>query len=329
MGKLTRSWKLFGCAVSVIRKNKQLLMFPIVSFLLVLPIAVFCLGLPIAWPSGHAFFSAPHWETVAERFGVAIGETSQMEMQREASGNVANGHGRNDIKHSNSAAAVYGYMAGVYLLSMFLATFLNVAFYNEILNALKGEGVSIGRGLRFAASCWKAVLFWSLLAGLVGIIIRTIEERLSFVGSWIARLLGLAWSVATVFVVPVIIRERETANPLAFLKTSTRLLIKTWGEALIGFLGLRIGSGLILIVSILWLGLAVFAGVMLHNVFLICGAALLWLLAMIVLAYVVGVAQKVYVGALFLYAAEGVIPVPFDQEMLNMAWKVKGAPKQK
>ncbi len=319
---------MFGCAVSVIGKNKRLLMFPLVSFFLVLPIALFCLGLPIAWPSGHAFFSSPHWERVAERFGVPFEKTASADVRHGTSGTVTGELGSNDTKHSGSTAAVYGYMAGVYLLSMFLATFLNVAFYSEILNALKGEGVSIGRGLRFAASCWKAILFWSLLAGVVGIVIRAIEERLSFVGSWIARLVGLAWSVATVFAVPVLITNRETANPVAFLRTSTRLLVRTWGEALVGFLGLQIGTGLVLIVSILWLGLAVFASVMLKSVLLICAAAVLWLLAMLVLAYVVGVAQKVYIGALFLYAAEGAIPEPFDQHMLNMAWKVRGAPRQ-
>lgn len=325
MGKLTRSWKLFGCAMSVIGRNKRLLMFPIVSFFLVLPIAVFCLGLPVAWPSGHAFFSAPHWERVAERFGAVAGNVHRAGGQGEAAANEAGGPGVENAGGFGRHGAVYGYMAAVYLVSMFLATFLNVAFYNEVLSALKGGGVSIGRGLRFAASCWKAVLFWSLLAGLVGIIIRAVEERLSFVGTWISRLLGLAWSVATVFVVPVIIRDRETVNPVAFLKTSAQLLTRTWGETLIGFLGLQIGSGLILVVSLLWLGLAVFAGVMLKSVLLIGGAALVWLLAMIALAYVVGVAQKVYVGALFLYAAEGSIHGPFDREMLNMAWKAKRA----
>ena len=28
-------------------------------------------------------------------------------------------------------------------------------------------------------------------------------------------------------------------------------------------------------------------------------------------------------GALYLYAAEGIIPAPYSQEMLDMAWKFK------
>jgi len=32
---------------------------------------------------------------------------------------------------------------------------------------------------------------------------------------------------------------------------------------------------------------------------------------------------KIYVGALYVYASEGVVPESFDEEVLNMAWKVK------
>jgi len=325
MGKFMRSWKLFGCAASVIGRNKRLLLFPIVSFFLVIPIAIFCLGLPIAWPSGHAFLSGPHWLRVAERFGASAATFARAEAHHGESAGAAGEQGHNEAGRPVPVAGVYGYMAGVYLLSMFLATFLNVAFYSEILNALKGGGVSIGRGLRFAASRWKAILCWSLLAGLVGILIRAIEERLGFIGAWIAKLVGFAWSVATVFAVPVLITESETANPVVFVKTSARLLARTWGEALVGFLGLQIGTGLILVVSLLWLGAAAVVSVMLKSVLLIGVAFGVWLLVIIVLAYVVGVAQKVYVGALFLYAAEGTILAPFDRETLNMAWKVKGA----
>ena len=42
----------------------------------------------------------------------------------------------------------------IYFVSMFLATFFNVAFYNEIIAALNGKGVSFARGLAWpAADC--------------------------------------------------------------------------------------------------------------------------------------------------------------------------------
>ena len=60
------------------------------------------------------------------------------------------------------------FFAVAYFVSMFLATFSNVAFYHEIMQALNGQPVFIRRGFRFAATRWKAVLLWSLFAGLVG-----------------------------------------------------------------------------------------------------------------------------------------------------------------
>jgi hypothetical protein len=35
------------------------------------------------------------------------------------------------------------------------------------------------------------------------------------------------------------------------------------------------------------------------------------------------VASNVYRGALYLYAAQGVVPAPYTQEMMDSAWKFK------
>src|SRR5437879_4483252 len=40
-------------------------------------------------------------------------------------------------------------------------------------------------------------------------------------------------------------------------------------------------------------------------------------------SYLTSVASQVYKGALYLYAAEGIIPEPYNREMLDMAWKFK------
>jgi uncharacterized membrane protein YeaQ/YmgE (transglycosylase-associated protein family) len=83
-----------------------------------------------------------------------------------------------------------------YFTSMFLGTFCNVAFYQEIMQALNGNAVSIRRGFQFAAMRWRTVLLWSLFAGLVGYIIRAIEQRVGIFGKLIAGLIGFTWSMA-------------------------------------------------------------------------------------------------------------------------------------
>jgi len=48
-----------------------------------------------------------------------------------------------------------------------------------------------------------------------------------------------------------------------------------------------------------------------------------WLLSTLLVAYFENVINKVFQCALYIYAAEGVIPGPFDQALLDAAWKVK------
>ena len=48
---------------------------------------------------------------------------------------------------------------------------------------------------------------------------------------------------------------------------------------------------------------------------------------MIAFFYLLNVAGQVYRGALYLYAAEGTAPGPFNAEQMNAAWKMKSGGK--
>ncbi len=304
MNKLQRSWLLLKSSLAVIARNKLLLVFPITIFLCTTAIILFFLAPPVLRPTGHSYLSAEHWQ--------AIGHS----LFRSADA----GAGRSQVVFSPMAM---GYLAFLYLLSMFIATFCNVAFYHEILGALRGEPVSIVRGVRFACSRVSSILMWSLFAGLVGLLIKVIEERMPLVGRIIGRIIGLAWSIAAVFSIPVIVREEQNANPIAVLRRSAGVLKRTWGEALIGYVGLSFANGIIFAASFVSLLAAIAALVAIHFYWLIPVAVLGWLLGLFVWAYLTGVASHVYRGALYLYAAEGVIAEPYNQEMLDMAWKYK------
>jgi len=177
--------------------------------------------------------------------------------------------------------------------------------------------------LKFAATKIRPILMWTLLAGVVGLIIKTIEQRLSWVGQIFGKLIGVAWSVAAVFAIPVIVRDEQTSNPIAVLRKSADVLKRTWGEALIGYIGLSFANSLIVLGSLLWLCGVIAVSIWLHTYWMIPVAAVGWLLALIAWGYVSNVASQVYRGALYLYAAEGFIPAPYDQAMLDQAWKFK------
>jgi len=92
---------------------------------------------------------------------------------------------------------------------------------------------------------------------------------------------------------------------------------------LIGYVGLTFANTLIAIGSLVLLVGALFASIALNNYWLIAMTGVLWLFTMFAWAYLTSVASQVYKGALYLYAAEGVVAEPYSQEMLDMAWKFK------
>jgi len=277
-------------------------LFPIAITLLTCVIALFFFA-PIAfWSTGHAYSDAAHWQAVAHRW-----------MTWDAGG-----------KHLHVNPAGYALLVTFYLVSTFLATFFNVAFYSQILNALRGQPVSLSGGLRAASDRVGAVLAWSLFTGLVGLLIKTLEERVGIVGRWIVRLIGVAWSVASVFAVPVIVLGEPTVNPVSVLKSSASLLRRTWGESLIGFIGIRIGGLIALIGSVVLLGLGITLAVVLKSVVTAVLTFCLWVIALIAFMYLMNVASQVYLGALYLYASQGAAPGPFAEDQMHAAWKVKG-----
>jgi hypothetical protein len=158
---------------------------------------------------------------------------------------------------------------------------------------------------------------------LVGWLIRAIEERLPWVGRILMGFIGMAWSVAAVFAIPVIIQEQPMRNPLKILQQSAMTLKRTWGEGLIGYVGFSAGSWAMFIGTLPALVLGIGLAVLLKSVWLGITAGVFWVLGLVMLAYVSRVAAHVYRCALYIYAAEGVVPEPYSQDLLDMAWKVK------
>ncbi len=309
MGRLKTSFDLLNRSLTVIMQNKKLLVFPMIEFISIIIIGIFFLSPALFWNSGYSITDAQHWKALGNHMLQIAGKN----------------HADKSIVGIILNDKWYAWSILIYLISMFTATFFSVAFYNEIINGLNNRGVSISRGIKAAISKIKLIMIWSLFAGIVGIIIRTLEERLSFVGRWIVGLIGIAWSVASIFAAPVIIKEEKSLNPFKVLKTSALMLKKTWGESIIGYLGI---GGFLLAIFIVSLPLFIAVCIILGNsipdmagvIFILI---FLYIISMSILGYLATIANHVYRGALFLYATEGVVPGPYDEDMMNKAWKVK------
>jgi hypothetical protein len=310
--RFKNGWQLFLNSFDVMRKNKSLLLFPVATLALTMVMAALFLT-PIALqPTGHSYSEKAHWAAVGQRLFV-VGPPTEYDIAR----------GRKESVSITPQAYAYGVL--FYFLSMFLATFFNVAFVHEIFNALNGEPVTISDGLQFAGTKVKPILMWTLFAGAIGLLIRTLEQKVGFIGRWVVSLIGLAWSVAAVFVIPVLVMEKHPDNPIGVVRQSAGVISKTWGEALAGYAGLQIGGIIVGLGSIVVAFFAIAGGIYLSNLGLTFAVLGIWFVFICAFSYAMSVASQIYLCVLYRFATSGNIPQGYTPEMLTMAWRPKKA----
>lgn len=298
------SRQLVRSSLHVIRRHPRLLLFPVVSSACAIALALFFFSPLLVWLSNHGWPTLPLMEDFGHDARRLVEE------------------GRAAWFTGSSRLAFYAYGAAIYLVSLFVAGFFNVAFYHEILRALAGESVSVRSGLLFAASRGRAILGWTLLAGTVGLVIRAIEDRLGWLGRIVMGFVGVAWSVAAVFAIPVIVRSEEN-SPFAVLRHSAATLKRTWGESIVGYAGIQFGGIAAVIGATLMLFLSVALAAQARMIGMMIGFGVAWLLFVIALGMFISVATHVYRCALYVYASEGVVPGPFTAELMDAGWRVR------
>ena len=327
--RISTSWQLLKASVSITFRHPKLLWFPVVATAATAVIAIFflsSLAVPLALhDTGYKFNQKEHWVALEKYY-------LPQSVDRHSTKILDNGR-KLGVTSSTTTSQSWtltphgAYTASIpvilYFVSMFLATFFNVAFYHEIIAALNGDTVSLRRGLAAARSRLPAILAWSLMAGLVGWAIRFVEQRLPFGGRIVMALVGLAWSIAAVFAIPVIVREPETTNPIRVLKQSAATLKHAWGEGLAGYVGFSTAVFGLVLVSLVPLAAAGLLAYALSNGWIFAISAALWLIGLVGLGYLSGVARNVFRCVLYQYAVEGVVPEPYNSDLLDQAWKFK------
>src|SRR5262249_3370136 len=141
-----------------------------------------------------------------------------------------------------------------------------------------------------------SILQWALVAATVGVVLRNLEERMGILGRIIMRIIGVAWTLACYFVVPVLAFEDLT--PIQAIKRSSRLFRDTWGEKVVGGFSFSLVFLLLLIPGFgLWFAAMVLggaSGLFIGLVFLI--------LYFLVLSVVSSAVQGIFNTALYRYA---------------------------
>jgi hypothetical protein len=208
-------------------------------------------------------------------------------------------------------------------LAYYVANYFVIIFFNSALIAcalirFKGGNPTLGDGFSAAFARLPQIFCWALVAGTVGMLLRILqsntENRLS---RFLISLLGLAWSSATYFVVPVIVVEK--LGPLAAGKRSLEILRSTWGESL----GARFGTGCIVALMMLVSFVPVIVGFVCWGIGLpVVGIPLVLAgLGMVMTVVLISSAlESIILAALYLYAAEGRIPDQFQGDAIQTAF---------
>lgn len=279
----SRSWEITKLSFDVIKKDKELLLFPLFA-------GIFSL----------LFMVAMLVPTVLTSFFEGTGTYGIVD---------------------------YVILFITYLGLAFIATFFNVCVVYTTKIRFEGGNATFKESVRFAASKIRLIFYWSLIAATVGLILRIIDnvaeragQSAKMVLNMLTSLLGMMWSIVTIFVVPGMVYN--DLGPMDAIKKSVETLKKTWGESLIRYFGLGL-------VQLVFIVLGVIVTIVLFFVLGMLGpggivaAIVIAVLYFLVVILVFGVATTIFNTALYVYADTGNIPSGYSQEIMSNAFRKK------
>lgn len=285
MGKFARSWQLLKASVDVLMHERKLLVFPLISAFCLL-LVVISFALPAAFAVG--LFVPGH----------------QLQIDPQGS-------------HLDWYVVLFVF----YLVAYSVGLFFNTALVHAALTHLDGGHPTVRGSLREAATKWPQIFGYAAIAATVGVFLHALEERLGLIGRWVISLIGMAWSVVTFLVVPML--AATDVGPIDAVKRSAQLLKQTWGENLVGNLGLGVLS---LLMGLAWIvivgGLFALATVTRSPALFVLMAAV-GVVGMFFLVLVQTALRGVYSAALYRFAIHGDPGGRFDRTLLEGAFRIR------
>lgn len=190
-----------------------------------------------------------------------------------------------------------------YLVLTFISSFFAAALVHQTREVLAGNDASLRAGMAAAWDAKGPIVVWSLISATVGLIINAIENSDSRLGRLMGAIFGVAWTLMTFFVIPVIVFERVSTKEMFTRSAGT--FKQTWGETPISLLGINVVSAVVA-VPFLLPGFYLFeTGLAPIGIGLVLVGALLSFLVSQTL-------QGVVKTTLYLYASDGTRPEEFD-----------------
>ncbi|MGO8925689.1 MAG: DUF6159 family protein [Limisphaerales bacterium] len=171
MNRIHRTWSLMSACWQILRQDKALLLFPLMSGI--------C-GLLLLASFAVPLYATNHWQPPG-------GDSAPVQQ-----------------------VTYYGVLFLFYLCNYFVVIFFNAGIIACATIRLGGGNPSVGDGFRAAAARLPVIAGWAVVSATVGLLLRLIEDRSKWVGKIVAGLLGAAWTVVSFLVVPILVVENKS-----------------------------------------------------------------------------------------------------------------------
>ncbi|MEJ0012861.1 MAG: DUF6159 family protein [Bauldia sp.] len=282
ISSFTRSLSLIRASVGVLAADKELLVLPLISGIVSLVV-------------------------IASFVSTLMGNPMFMSLAREESPQLP--------------AWFYAWLFAFYFVQYFVIIFFNTALVGAAIARLSGGDPTVRSALGLAFVRIIPILGYAAISATIGVALRWIGEKFGFIGRLIEGSLGLAWTVATFLVVPVL--AAEGVGPVKAIERSGKLLSETWGENIVGNAGIAVVTSLISTVFI-FTGAAGFYGIQSGNEW---GYALIGFSAVILIAIflVSATLSGIYQAAVYYFALTGNPPPNFDAGLIRDSFARKAA----
>ena len=188
-----------------------------------------------------------------------------------------------------------------------VSSYCNVVITVMADKRLRGEDPTVTEGMSVATARLGRIISFTALSMAVALVLQVLAERLKLAGWLASRLLGLAWALATTFVLPIIAFEDLPVGEA--VRRSAKVFKTQWGETVVaqGSVGIVMTLAMIpvAIVTVLLATIALPVGIALGV--LLFGALLV----------INGALDAVVRTALYRYAIDGVVLGAFTRSDLE------------
>jgi hypothetical protein len=280
--RLSNSWELVKASAAVLRADKELIFFPLISSIATLLVMI-SFAIPMA--------IAGVFDNMADQGSLG------------------------------PAGVAVGFV--FYLVMYFITIFANTALVGAVMIRLDGGDPTLRDGFQIALDHLGQIFGYALISATVGMVLRWLSERGGIVGGIVSFLGGIAWSLATYLVVPVLVVE--DIGPVDAVKRSANLLKRTWGEQITGNFSIGLVFGLLTVGAFFAVGLPlILLAAATESVLVIVFAIGAIVLLISGIALLGSTLNGIYVAAVYRYATQGVINDEyFSPEMVRGAFKPK------